>query len=446
MQNFFFFLFIISIGLIYLYFIKKSKSYLPNILHPLSVVLYSFVVTFYIHLIYDNELLFNSYDNNDLVKFITLTFISLLAILLGFSISFNLGLNNFKNKKYLNTNTSINVLVVIFILGICSNIYDLIYNAGGYQIFNDDINFETNIFLKFIIQAKDIAFFLLFAFYFFDNNKRIKNIFLILLLLNLTVSLLSGFKGSVFSILITYLIFYYLKNKKISIVKIIVLGIFMILSTLFIEGYRTIKKFDKTVNFTKIFNPEVLSEIKDNDLLKQMAFKYIDRNNLLSSSCLAIKYYQNGYMYDKTKPEFFKKIFLSPALGFIPRTIWKDKPINIDGLWYTSNVIGSPYITFTPAGKIIYLYFAGGTLFVFLGFLFIGILLRILIKIYSLNTYFSKAIYVQFLLLITNLEMSIDYFLINLYYNILIFLLIFLLIKILSKIQLTYNATKFTNY
>ena len=75
-------------------------------------------------------------------------------------------------------------------------------------------------------------------------------------------------------------------------------------------------------------------------------------------------------------PEFLSDIIFSPVYAWIPRFVWEDKPLANVGLWYTQVVFGLNILSSTAMGVITYLYFAGGTIMVFVGLFFIGVIQR----------------------------------------------------------------------
>jgi hypothetical protein len=160
---------------------------------------------------------------------------------------------------------------------------------------------------------------------------------------------------------------------------------------------------------------------------ENIIIKYIFRKNLLQTSAAGINYYENhNEILDKDSPEFLSKIFLSPFLTFIPRFLWKTKPINLDGLWYSNEVLSIPYYTFSPPGKIIYLYFAGGLVLLISGFIFIGIFHGILVSFVnsSITSFFSIFIFFYFYDMSISLEQSYDYFLIGIFQAIFVLIVI----------------------
>jgi hypothetical protein len=101
----------------------------------------------------------------------------------------------------------------------------------------------------------------------------------------------------------------------------------------------------------------------------------LSRTNLTYIASLGIEYASENTLPDGS-PEFLKNIILAPVHAFIPRFLWDTKPLQIDGLWYTNEVMGLDFYSSTGMSPFTYLNFAGGFLAVVLGFLFVGFLQR----------------------------------------------------------------------
>jgi hypothetical protein len=107
----------------------------------------------------------------------------------------------------------------------------------------------------------------------------------------------------------------------------------------------------------------------------------MSRNAYLLGAAKSIQY-QDVYGLGRMDPDFFERIYTIPLQSFIPRLIWSDKPMEDIGRWYSLIVWGSTAensVAYTPIG---FLYFAGGILFIVLGFFLIGILQKTLWQFY----------------------------------------------------------------
>jgi hypothetical protein len=104
----------------------------------------------------------------------------------------------------------------------------------------------------------------------------------------------------------------------------------------------------------------------------------LDRTNLSAFAAISIKYKtERDGALPENAPRFLFNLLGSPVMGFIPRVIWKGKPLSNIGSWFNAEVVGSASIYnsvgMSPFG---YLYFAGGTIAVFLGFFAAGVFQR----------------------------------------------------------------------
>ncbi len=88
---------------------------------------------------------------------------------------------------------------------------------------------------------------------------------------------------------------------------------------------------------------------------------------------------------DHTDPDFVERMILSPLYAYIPRLIWTSKPYANLGRWYNVKVFGRPETTVTSVAMspVGYLYFAGGVLGVFLGFVVIGVFQRLVYEAFA---------------------------------------------------------------
>jgi hypothetical protein len=101
------------------------------------------------------------------------------------------------------------------------------------------------------------------------------------------------------------------------------------------------------------------------------------RLNLTYVASLGIEYAARGAESPSGR-DFMGEILTGPAFALIPRILWDTKPVQDIGPWYTREVLGSDAESSTGMSAITYLNFAGGTVAVICGFLFVGIMQRTL--------------------------------------------------------------------
>lgn len=100
------------------------------------------------------------------------------------------------------------------------------------------------------------------------------------------------------------------------------------------------------------------------------------RFDLVGMTALAIDYVNRGDLPSDKRREFQDSILLAPVLAYIPRAIWQNKPSYSPGVWFNRTVRGMWHdeTTSVGMGPIGFLYMAGGTAAVMLGFLGFGML------------------------------------------------------------------------
>ena len=107
----------------------------------------------------------------------------------------------------------------------------------------------------------------------------------------------------------------------------------------------------------------------------------ISRNAYLLAASKSIQY-EDVHGLGSLDPNFLEKIYTIPLQTFIPRLIWTNKPVEDAGGWYSIRVWGGTATTSVAMTPIGFLYFAGGLVFIFLGFLIIGIMQKTLWQFY----------------------------------------------------------------
>jgi hypothetical protein len=437
----YFFVFIsLFLVVTYIIYIKKSHAIL---LHPIVLIgiglLFAFFIPSQFTILLAKES-FLEYNNSDVNKILFYSLIAFYSISLGNILCENFLssriLDNFKNN--LNKRNIINDKLVfnLFLITLFLRLIAVKLGIYGYDStgdFIENINGYSNILLTFASYSDYIFILATLSYFTNKNNSKIK--FYLIFTTQIIFGFLSGFKGNVIYPIFTFIIISYLITGLINKKYIIFLFFGMLFALIIIEPYRLLKTInpDKEVtfkNYIEIYN--LASNVDYTNFYKSnsednLAVKFFFRKNLLESSAAGIHYFeQQNFTLNKNSPPLLNKIFLSPFLAYIPRFIWKNKPINLDGLWYSNEVIGSPYFTFTPLGKIVYLFFSGGLAIIIIGFIFMGILQNYLYKFID-NSHSSASLflYIFYYDVLTNLEQSYDLMLIIIMQSIPIFIILY---------------------
>ena len=164
----------------------------------------------------------------------------------------------------------------------------------------------------------------------------------------------SGFKSNIFfPFFIILMVSYILKNKILYI--LLFLAIFSLYISYYpIEYFRNqFNKYNSIQsdnNFVVVFNTydsyaKSLVNKKDvnlDSILNSVLFDKTQRialrlNNLSDSILLMnITHSDPNILSNNQAPSFFRSIILSPIMSIIPRFLWKDKPMNLEGSWATN--------------------------------------------------------------------------------------------------------------
>lgn len=427
------------------FYLKINSSFI--ILNPLFATLIAFGFSFYLPSITDKFSSpddFMTYNKENVSKTIILTSLSLISIICGYFI-YNQFLKN-KVIYFIKKNTNFRIsnhinfknFYFLFFFVTFLRIFSIISGTYGYssgQEMIENAPIYSNI-INTIAGFGDTLFILVTIIFISKiyNNIKIKIIFYFLFIIQIIFGILSGFKGGIIFPFIIYLLIYFLINKKIHYKFIFLLFFGIIFSFFLVEPYRQLKKINPEFKITSISIIEYQEMYSNFDFRSffnsddNLFVKYVFRKNLLQTSSAGINYFEkHNENLDKDSPQFLSKLFMSPLLTFIPRFIWKNKPINLDGLWYSNEVLSIPFYTFSPPGKLIYLYFAGGISILIIGFLIMGILQGFLVSIVGNSTIsiFTIFVFFHFYDMSTSLEQSYDYYLIGIFQSIMILIIIY---------------------
>lgn len=325
--------------------------------------------------------------------------ISAIAMWIGYNT--NLGIKLYKLilrfpinfKKYFRRSFTPNlrIIYVIFSLAVIARIYAIYLGIFGYS--QSPENLKESIGIAYIlISVGDLATLSLvvlsFSYFNNPNNHRYKYLFFIILIVEIGFGILSGMKGTVIMPLILSFIIYYLVTNKFH--KGFIIGgiIFITIAYVIIEPFRILKSIDPNFKSTPaniintmvdayFLNKRIKLVTGSEDIFERI----VSRNAFLLPAAKALQY-SDKIGLKNSDPDFFEKIYTIPIQAFIPRFIWSDKPIEDQAKWYSVNVWGSvetSAVAMTPMG---FLYFAGGYVFIILGFFLIGIMQKTLWQFY----------------------------------------------------------------
>lgn len=242
---------------------------------------------------------------------------------------------------------------------------------------------------------------------------------------------LSGFKSQVITPFIILAVSQYIVTNKLKFRWLIYLVIFISLAYIIIEPYRAYRlhnnEFSKNESiFDLIENMREAQKLAINVSTTEvpLILAVSTRSNLTWIGSFGIQFKDDGYV-SSTAPNFLKNIISAPFHAFIPRVIWKTKPVNNLGLWYNNEIIGNQNSTSIAMGPITFLYFSGGPLMIFLGFFFVGFIQKIVFSYFNPAYSFASAfIFLVLLSGVSNIESSFNSYITSIFRDVPILIIV----------------------
>jgi hypothetical protein len=222
------------------------------------------------------------------------------------------------------------------------------------------------------------------SFYSPQSSRKIWFWLIAILLVQVLLGFISGMKSGVAMPFVILLLCQYIQTGKFSHKTLMLILASIIAAYSVIEPFRIARNSDATFDNTSI-ESIINTLIAPDTSTQQYAYTEESPNFLLtvSSRYNLTQIGSYGLVYADENPDlplgspaFLENIFMAPLHALVPRFIWTSKPIADLGLWYNQVVIGNSHFSSTAMGPFTYLYFAGGSIAVFIGFYFIGIVQR----------------------------------------------------------------------
>lgn len=230
------------------------------------------------------------------------------------------------------------------------------------------------------------AFF--FISFLFHQQKISRFLFYLLLSLELLWGFLAGSRGSFLFPIAIVLFSGYLTSNRLKKSSIIYFTLALFVSMViilpfknFYQSYRGgLEIRDVNLLLSKFYTyystQQNYSENSSSSNLDSWYFTLFSHTNYSTEVAASIRH-KDLFGLNSAAPAFLEDIFLAPIFSIVPRFLWQGKSTSIHGLWFRENILqynvglGTYSIAMTPIG---YLYFAGGTFAVFLGFWVVGVL------------------------------------------------------------------------
>lgn len=446
LKNIYLFLFLIH--KIYEYKKQNPERWVlnPVVLASIFTFLLGFSITNYIHFIPGteaNQSLYKQLGSDPFpVLNYTMTMIILSAIMMWWGYESNFGdrLYNYILKrplgliKYFRTQLKPNMafIYVLILISVFARLYAIQIGMFGYS--KSPKTLSENIAIALLISSASqlINFSLiLVALKFFTEgfNFHYRITLTLIVLMEIYFGLLSGYKSAVIFPVAILFICYYFVNGKFHKGFIVASILLLIAAYSIIEPFRILRMRDPNFQSSLGYISGTMLDAYNLNQNRKLVYgsediftSIVERNNYLIAAAKAIDFADNTIL-DTQAPDFLEKIYTVPLQAFIPRIFWRNKPIEDFGQWFSVVVWGglpSTSVAMTPIG---FLYFAGGIIAVFIGFVVFGIMQRFVWNFY-LGGGGQLLIYFGFLSSVILIDSSINGTLVNWLRNLPIFIIL----------------------
>jgi hypothetical protein len=215
-----------------------------------------------------------------------------------------------------------------------------------------------------------------------QRGIRTERWFVAILAYEMGFGFLSGFKSAVVMPIIIIALCQYLRLGRVSKIWLIAAPIALAMAYAVIEPFRVALNQDlgfKGTSISTILDTMSSTSGPAASDDSSLALSVMGRMNMTYSASVGISFADSAETMPEGSPDFLGDLLLAPVHAWVPRFIWADKALGNIGLWYTQVVMGNDIMSSTAMGPFTYLYFAGGTIAVVLGFLFLGVMQRLLV-------------------------------------------------------------------
>lgn len=303
--------------------------------------------------------------------------------------------NQLNFKKILNRKISQSKLLFVFGLGYAINFYEFSVGRFGYQVLIQGNDYEADR-LKSFEGLTKLTFIIVYFLHKQNKNKPIwANLFYISFVLELIFSIIGGQRsGLVYFILSIFLVNQYYSEKIKT--SFVVLSIASLIFAFTIGN--SIKEFVRIGGTLGNVDPITAIKLyyakKDNldygNIYKSKDdqwYEALGSSNFVSETAMAIRYKdQTGLEPDD--PQFLLSLLTSPFYAIIPKFFILGERETSWGKWFNIKVLNAPITSssssaMSPVG---FLYFAGNTIGVALGFFVYGIILKANYTLLSVKT------------------------------------------------------------
>jgi hypothetical protein len=379
----------------------------PAVLASILTFIIGFGLTNYIYIVPDSlpsrEMIYKLGSDPFPIFIYTLnvTILAAFAMWFGYDSSlgkklYNLLTSAININRYFRLEYLINfpLIITLIILSVVARLYGIYIGSFGFGVTPEQIteNAQIAFFLYLLGSLGKYALLVISLSYFLKPaNKRIKILFVSLVITELLFGLMSGMKSAVILPFVIPFLTFYIVKKKVHKSFLIASVVFLIIAYAVIEPYRVLRSYSlnddnspaqimsELIEAYKINQQYSLTNELDSDIF---IVSIAARNNYLLVAARAIEYDQKtGLKTDD--PDFLMKLITVPVSAFIPRALWSDKPVEDMAKWFSVYVWGGTAETSVAMTAIGFLNFAGGPFLIFVVFYIFGIMQLTLFQFFA---------------------------------------------------------------
>jgi hypothetical protein len=206
--------------------------------------------------------------------------------------------------------------------------------------------------------------------------------FSVLILWEVAVGILSGFKSQVVAPAIAAALGYYVVRRRAPLRWIAAAGVLLFMAYAIVQPFRDLRyssrEFDGR-SLRSIAGTVVVAATSEDGGEEEQTFfdALVGRQDLMTPTAVALAF-ENERGLPPGSPDFLDDLLMAPLNAYVPRFVWPTKRPAQVGLWFNIEVLGAPATSYTSVamGPVAYFNFAGGLVAVFIGFFLLGVLQR----------------------------------------------------------------------
>ena len=222
----------------------------------------------------------------------------------------------------------------------------------------------------------------------FRRNALILALFVLVLIWQVVLGFLSGFKSQVVIPALIVAVVRYAMTRRLPIFWLVLGALMLGAAFQVVDSFRTARHADGSFDATSVKSiagtvvraaSDEAGTARRDDSRAPRWYRFVGRSDLFTYTSEAIAFEQAHDGLPRGAPNFAKSLYMAPINAYVPRVLWPEKESMQFGRWFYVRVLGRSKRSHTAVamGPVGFLNFAGGFWMVLFGFTFIGMLQRI---------------------------------------------------------------------